>query len=133
MFLPWITVFPLWQELWHYALCLRYQRFVASRCLGLARLGSFTKHEMEGEKERKKDREMKARGGGSEKRKDVMGLLRFREKNAVAFGSRCLSLDARARWSQERKSVGVTALIYHWIGLIGTVCFFNLCILHPAD
>ena len=32
---------------WHYALCLRYQRFAASRCLVLARLGSFTKHEMD--------------------------------------------------------------------------------------
>lgn len=47
MFLPWITVFPIWQERWHYALCLRYQRFAASRCLVLARLGSFTKHEMD--------------------------------------------------------------------------------------
>lgn len=47
MFLPWITVFPIWRESWHFALCLRYQRFAASRCLELPCLGSFTKHEMD--------------------------------------------------------------------------------------
>ena len=69
MFLPWITVFPIWQERWHYALCLRYQRFAASRCLVLARLGSFTKHEMDKAtvmywRERKKKEGGKEREGG---------------------------------------------------------------------
>lgn len=68
--------FPIWQERWHYALCLRYQRFVASRCLVLARQGSFTKHEMDkatvmycrGKKRSKKrEREEDKRGGGIEK------------------------------------------------------------------
>ena len=47
---------------------------------------------------------------------------------AVAF-----HWDARARWSQESKSVETMALKYHWRGLIGTVCFCNLCILDTAD
>ena len=103
MLLPWITVFPIWQERWHYALCLRYQRFAASRCLVLARLGSFTKHEMDkatvmywrergkkGERERKREGK---RGGGIEKWKDVMGFFCFRERRvAAASGSRCLCL-----------------------------------------
>lgn len=94
MFLPWITVFPIWQERWHYALCLRYQRFAASRCLVLARLGSFTKHEMdkatlmywkkkkeEGRRKRGIDRE-RGRQGGREgwKMKRCNGVPLFHRK-----------------------------------------------------
>lgn len=97
MFLPWITVFPIWQERWHYALCLRYQRFAASRCLVLARLGSFTKHEMDKatvmycwerkkrETKRERERKKKKRGGHVGRRdwkmKRCNGVLLFhREK-----------------------------------------------------
>lgn len=90
MFLPWITIFPIWRERWHDALCLRYQRFAASRCLVLARLGSFTKHEMdkatvmyccerkkEGGKGRKKEGARKARGRRDWKMKKSNGVLLF--------------------------------------------------------
>lgn len=142
MFLPWITVFPIWQERWHYALCLRYQRFAASRCLALVRLGSFTKHEMDKatvmccrEWKREGERERGREGGRRERKmKRCNGFFCFRERSALAAsGSCCLSRDVRAWWSQESKIVGKKAIKYHQRGLIGTECFCNLCIFATAD
>lgn len=96
-------------------------------CVGLAWGVSLNMKWKEGRRDSKGERR------GVEKWRDVKGFLCFRKKSAVAFGSHFLSWDARARWSQERESVGMMALIYHWIGLIGTVCCCNLCILDTAD
>ena len=142
---------------WHYALCLRYQRFAASRCLVLARLGSFTKHEMdkatvmycwewrgggEKRKEREKGRgEGKGGGGGGEgngrrrnwKMKRCNGVPLFRGEMC-----RCCCLRKQLSFPGQREHGGLGraslwALKYHWRGLIGTVCLCNLCLLDTAD
>lgn len=87
-------------------------------CLVLARLGSFSKHEMEGGG---RERVAKRRGSGTEKWKDVMWIFCFRKKSVAALGSCRLSWDARAQWSQEGESVEVMPLIYHRTGLIANV------------
>lgn len=57
------------------------------------------------------------------------------ERGSSVSGRKVLNipLEAAGCGSQERKSVGTMALIYHWIEVIGTVCFWNLCILDVAD
>lgn len=148
MFLPWITVFPIWQEHWHYALCLRYQRFAASRFLVSARLGSFTKHEMdkasmmycrkreqdrEGDGQRETERGKRQRRGLKNEKMWWGSSVSGRQVQPLPPESCCLSWDARAWWSQENTSVGMMDFKYHWRGQIGTVCFYNLCILEMAD
>lgn len=62
MFLPWITVLPIWQKFWQRALCLRYQRFLRPlACLVFARLGVLANMKW---KEGKREREREWQRGG---------------------------------------------------------------------
>lgn len=130
---------------WHYALCLRYQRFAASRCLVLARLGSFTKHEMdkatvmycrewrgekkEGERVSEWGRE---RGRRDWKMKRCNGVPLFQGEMCRC----CLRKQLSFPGLREHGGLGrasLWALKYRWRGLIWTVCLCNLCLLDTAD
>lgn len=112
--------FPIWRECWHYALCLRYQRFVASRCLVSARQGSFTKHEMDKAsvmyclKKKKKVKEWKKewdKRGGEMKIYTVIGFFCLGQRRVVAASECCcLFWDAGVWRSQESEPVGTKTL-----------------------